>query len=187
MTSRVISVDRFVEQPMIDVTDKSPNQVSRVASAPGFVAAIARVRGLTPNGTHFDQVTRSVSEGNSGKRHEHSPSLTLRVGKVSAIGPAPLVPVRRAEGRCGAARVPPVHTPEPTVSDLVHVALLRTGYPLHHIRCWSDEETLTLSGFVTRYYYAQIALETALRLANGRRIETHIDVLPAPDRKQWDD
>ena len=101
--------------------------------------------------------------------------------------PAPLVPVRHAEGRCGTARVPPVHTPEPTVSDLVHVALLRTGYPLHHIRCWSDEETLTLSGFVTRYYYAQIALETALRLAKGRRIETHIDVLPAPDREQWDD
>ena len=101
--------------------------------------------------------------------------------------PTPLVPVRRAEGRCGAARVPPVHTPEPAVSDLVHVALLRTGYPLRHIRCWSDEETLTLSGFVTRYYYAQIALETAMRLANGRRIETHIDVLPAPDREQWDD
>ena len=100
---------------------------------------------------------------------------------------SPLVPVWHAEGRFGAARVPPAHSSEPTVSDLVHAALLRTGYPLHHIRCSSDEESLTLSGFVTRYYYAQIALETAMRMASGRRIETQIDVLPASNREQWGD
>ena len=31
----------------------SPNQVSRAASAPGLLTAIARIQGLTPNGTHF--------------------------------------------------------------------------------------------------------------------------------------
>ena len=61
--------------------------VSRAASAPGFW--LRKFRGLTPNGTHFDQVTRSVSEGNKGKRLMLSPSLTLRVSKVSAIGLTP--------------------------------------------------------------------------------------------------
>ncbi len=45
--------------------------------------------GLAPNGTYFTPVTRSVSEGNNGKRLLSSPSLTLRVSKVSAIGLAP--------------------------------------------------------------------------------------------------
>ena len=42
-----------------------------------------------PNGTDFTSVTRSVSEGNKGKRLMSSPSLTLRVSKVSAIGRQP--------------------------------------------------------------------------------------------------
>ncbi len=46
-------------------------------------------RRLAPNGTYFTPVTRSVSEGNKGKRLLSSPSLTLRVSKVSAIGLAP--------------------------------------------------------------------------------------------------
>ncbi len=44
------------------------------------------LRCLLPNRTGSNQVTRSVSEGDSGKCHDHSPSLTHRVGKVSAIG-----------------------------------------------------------------------------------------------------
>ena len=47
------------------------------------------VRGLTPNGTDSSQVTRSVSEGMAGTGPSHSPSLTRRVGKVSAIGLTP--------------------------------------------------------------------------------------------------
>ena len=42
-----------------------------------------------PNGTYVTSVTRSVSEGNKGKRLMSSPSLTLRVSKVSAIGRQP--------------------------------------------------------------------------------------------------
>ncbi len=38
-----------------------------------------------PNRTDFTSVTRSVSEENKGKRLMSSPSLTLRVSKVSAI------------------------------------------------------------------------------------------------------
>ena len=47
------------------------------------------VRGLTPNDTYFRLVTRRVSEGNAGKSRCRSPSLTLRVAKVSAIGLTP--------------------------------------------------------------------------------------------------
>ena len=42
-----------------------------------------------PNRTHFASLTRSVSEGNKGKPLLPSPSLTLRVGNVSAIGLTP--------------------------------------------------------------------------------------------------
>ena len=52
-------------------------------------ALFERTGGLTPNGTDFTSVTRSVSEGNKGKRLMSSPSLTLRVSKVSAIGLTP--------------------------------------------------------------------------------------------------
>ena len=65
--------------------------LSGAASAPRFlgVSPLRKNRGLTPNGTYFTPVTRSVSEGNKGKRLLSSPSLTLRVSKVSAIGLTP--------------------------------------------------------------------------------------------------
>ncbi len=37
---------------VFDVSGKSRNQVSRAASALGFLASIARARGLTPNEWH---------------------------------------------------------------------------------------------------------------------------------------
>ena len=50
---------------------------------------LLQLSGQTPNGTDFTSVTRSVSEGNKGQRLMSSPSLTLRVSKVSAIGQMP--------------------------------------------------------------------------------------------------
>ncbi len=46
-------------------------------------------RGLAPNVTDFGQVTRSVNDGIAGNDPSRSPSLTRRVGEVSAIGLAP--------------------------------------------------------------------------------------------------
>ena len=53
--------------------------------------------GQTPTGSHFDSVTRSVSEGNKGKRllRSPSPSLTSRVTNVSAIAQTPLDYLKR--------------------------------------------------------------------------------------------
>lgn len=99
-------------------------------------------------------------------------------------------PVAPADLETGGRTIAPVlqtHALEPTVSDLVHLALARTGYPLHHIRCWNDDNALELSGYVTCYFYVQIALEIAMQLANGRRIVAHIEVVPTPDRDQSDD
>ena len=92
----------------------------------------------------------------------------------------PAVRIRRGPSRGKAMRVFPVPVGEPAVSDLVHIALARSGYPLQHVRCWCDDQTLTLSGFVTRYYYVQVAVEAAMALANGRRIGVSIDVVPSP-------
>ncbi len=57
--------------------------------SPRTLARNSQVRGLTPNGTHFSQVTRSVSEGMAGNGRCRPPSLTRRVSKVSAIGLTP--------------------------------------------------------------------------------------------------
>ncbi len=46
-------------------------------------------RGLSPNGTDLNQVTRSVSEGIAGNGPSRLPSLTRRVGAVSAIELSP--------------------------------------------------------------------------------------------------
>ena len=76
---------------------------------------------------------------------------------------------------------------EPTPCNLFHFATTSSGYPLHHLHCWSDAQTVTLSGQVTRYFHLQLALEIAKRLANGRRIENHITVQPGLDRDQYTD
>ena len=105
-----------------------------------------------------------------------------RFASSNLVAVSPAIRIRRWPSPKSATRVSPAPTREPSVSDLVHLALTRSGYPLQHVRCWCDDQTLTLTGFVTRYYYAQIALEAALVLANGRRIEVHIQVIPAPER-----
>lgn len=64
--------------------------------------------------------------------------------------------------------------------------LSRTGYPLHRVRCWSDHETLVLTGVTTKYYYVQIALAAAMRHAGHRRIDNRIEVVsprPSIDRR----
>lgn len=68
---------------------------------------------------------------------------------------------------------------EPAVCDLVHLALSSSGYPLQNVLCRCDGDALILRGFVTRYFYAQVALETARRLAGDHRIQIHIEVVPA--------
>ena len=92
----------------------------------------------------------------------------------------PVLPVRRGLSPRTTVRVPLTSAGEPCVSDQVYLALARSGYPLQHVRCWCDDQTLTLSGYVTRYYYMQVAVEVAMALANGRRIGVSIEVVPAP-------
>jgi hypothetical protein len=64
-----------------------------------------------------------------------------------------------------------------SIRDCICSALLKSGYPLRNVDCWCDEKTVVLYGRVTRYFYAQVALETAMPLSNGRKIETRIDVV----------
>jgi len=92
----------------------------------------------------------------------------------------PAIRIRRKPTPRTVSRVPPAPAGEPSVSDQVYLALTQSGYPLQNVRCWCDDETLTLSGFVTRYYYLQVAVEAAMALANGRRIGVSIEVVPAP-------
>ena len=66
---------------------------------------LRRARGLTPNGTHFGQGTRSVSEGNNGKRLLSSPLLTLRVSNVSARGLTPLRSEKRERANAQKSRM----------------------------------------------------------------------------------
>jgi hypothetical protein len=68
-------------------------------------------------------------------------------------------------------------------ADLIRAALLNSGYPVHHVDCWCDVDKVTLSGFVTRYYYLQVALETTRRLAGCRHIVNRIEVLPMQARQ----
>lgn len=67
-----------------------------------------------------------------------------------------------------------------SLAIIVCRALLKTGYPLQHVRCWCDDRSLVLSGQVSRYFYAQMAQETANSLAEGRRVMTLIEVVPRP-------
>ena len=92
----------------------------------------------------------------------------------------PVLPIRRGPSPRITSRVPPTSVGEPSVSDQVYLALARSGYPLQYVRCWCDDQTLTLSGYVTRYYYIQVAVEVAMALANGRRIGVSIEVVPTP-------
>ena len=97
-------------------------------------------------------------------------------------------PLRRWLRPTPSASVPAAPTREPCVSDLVYLALERSGYPLRNVRCWCDDQTLVLSGDVTRYFYAQQAVEAARRLATGRRIEVQIEVIPsAPASRSADE
>lgn len=97
-------------------------------------------------------------------------------------GTTSVVPGRVETAKRDTARFSQAPTREPAVCDLVHLALSSSGYPLHHVCCRCDGDTLILSGFVTQYFYAQMALETARRLAGDHRIQIHIEVLPAAVR-----
>ena len=93
MTSSLVS--RSLKTPPPITNPASPKLVLRhlcwmLESGTALAAGVGENdRRLAPNVTYFTSVTRSVSEGNKGKRLMSSPSLTLRVGKVSAIGLAP--------------------------------------------------------------------------------------------------
>ena len=97
-------------------------------------------------------------------------------------GTTPVASERIGTAKRNIARLSQAPTRESAVCDLVHLALSGSGYPLRNVRCRCDGDTLILSGFVTRYFYAQMALETARRLAGDRRIQIHIEVLPATVR-----
>lgn len=85
------------------------------------------------------------------------------------------IPPRAAEPGTISAEEPDL---EPSLADLVHSTLSRTGYPLHRIRCWLDQDALVLTGVTTKYYYVQIALAAAMRHAGHRRIDNRIEVIP---------
>lgn len=67
------------------------------------------------------------------------------------------------------------------MSELIEFELVRSGYPMHNVRCHCTESLVHLTGHVRRYYYLQTAIEIARRLANGRRIVNEIEVLQRPD------
>lgn len=64
----------------------------------------------------------------------------------------------------------------PALTILVLEALEATGYPLRHINCDNIDGCLTLTGSVSRYFYLQIAIETAKRICRSQRIDIRIDV-----------
>jgi hypothetical protein len=64
------------------------------------------------------------------------------------------------------------------LSQVICQALRRSGYPLDDVDCWCDDQTLVLTGRVTRYFFAQMALETARPFAGHRLVEIQIDVIP---------
>ncbi|MBM4075413.1 MAG: hypothetical protein FJ267_07200 [Planctomycetes bacterium] len=64
-------------------------------------------------------------------------------------------------------------------------SLARSGYSFDGVYCWSDGETVTLSGSVSRYFLAQVALETARKYATGYRIANEVEVIPCQQREQW--
>ena len=70
-----------------------------------------------------------------------------------------------------------------SVSELVHAALARSGYALHHIRCSCDDECVVLYGHASRYFHLQMALQVARLLADGRRIEMQIEIVTTADRE----
>jgi hypothetical protein len=110
-------------------------------------------------------------------------SVPNRVGHgfTSQAGVSDAIQVRRRTSLGTASCVPPSPSREASISDLVHLALSRSGYPLQNIRCWNDDQTVTLSGFASRYFYVQVAVEAARMVANGRRINAQIEVVPYSD------
>jgi len=111
---------------------------------------------------------------------EHSAWVARGLSSPSRIVGLPAPQARREPSSRAAARVPLISVREPSVSEQLHLALARSGYPLQHVHCRCDDQSLTLTGFTTRYYYVQIALHVAMTMANGRRIEMSIHVVPAP-------
>jgi hypothetical protein len=58
----------------------------------------------------------------------------------------------------------------------IEFELVKTGYPMQNVRCHCSESSIRLTGHVRRYFYLQIAIEIARRLAGGRRIDNEIEV-----------
>lgn len=115
-----------------------------------------------------DSITRHVSDRHEGE--DEIPGWAYRRKDSPSLGSQLAVTRRRLEER----------DMEPNLSDRFRDSLRRTGYPLHGVHCWCDEETMVLTGTVVRYFHAQVVVETALHLAGGRRIENRVTVLPTP-------
>ncbi len=69
---------------------------------------------------------------------------------------------------------------EVAIGEQLDLALARSGYPLHNVFHCSDDRTIVLSGFVTRFFHIQMVIEAVRPLAKGRRIELQIEVVSAP-------
>lgn len=65
----------------------------------------------------------------------------------------------------------------PSVSSLLReTATKPSGETLRNVRCRCDEEKITLSGTVSHFADLQTAVDAAMELAEGRRIELRIEV-----------
>jgi|GEM_PF-5915204 len=62
-------------------------------------------------------------------------------------------------------------------ADQVNRELMQSRFPLNRICCECDDHGLTLTGSTSRYYYVQIALETALRHAGEIPVMVEIQVV----------
>lgn len=73
-------------------------------------------------------------------------------------------------------------------SEAIEFELMRSGYPLQNVEVACAESMLVLSGFVSRYFHLQVAIETARRRSFGRRIVSEISVRASdPNSSDFDD
>jgi|GEM_PF-3757995 len=64
----------------------------------------------------------------------------------------------------------------------------KSGDPLMNIRCHCDQQVVTLTGTVARFYHVQLAIEAARKIAEGRKIDVRIEVITPPKmdvRADW--
>lgn len=84
----------------------------------------------------------------------------------------------QVESSVGQRTTPGPQLAAPCPCDKLRSAWKKSCFPLHTLNCQCDAESLEITGAVERYYYVQMAIEIARRVAGSRRIEVAIQVLP---------